>query len=83
MMLHGRSIKKNSSMLKLFGSLNGSLFIKGYVCICVFICTCVDVCVYVYMCGCVYMYMCIYLYVFASVPVGSFHNILMALSSFK
>lgn len=83
MMLHGRSIKKNSSMLKLFGSLNGSLFIKGYVSMCVFICTCVDVCVYVYMCGCVYMYMCIYLYVFASVPVGSFHNILMALRSFK
>ena len=59
------------------------MYIVTFSYICVFICTCLDVCVYVYMCGCVYMYMCIYLYVFASVPVGSFHNILMALSSFK
>lgn len=58
MMLHGRSIKKNSSMLKLFGSLNGSLFIKGYVSMCVFICTCVDV----YICICAYICMCLQVY---------------------
>ena len=42
-------------MLKLFGSLNGSLFIKGYVCMFLFMCTSVDVCAYVYVC----MYICI------------------------
>ena len=55
-MLGGRSIKKNSSMPKLFGSLNGSLFIKGCVCMCVFMCTCMCMHTCICMCARIYAY---------------------------